>query len=518
MNMSSLVCRGLAICVLLFVFGMSVYRAKVLPVAHDEALTYEWFLDQGVYHVLNYNTTNHVLQTLMAKPVVKFFGATEFNLRIPSVIGAGIYLLAAYFLCRRLFGDGVAFLLAVGLLTLNPEVMDFMVAARGFGLGLAGLAVAMFFFAKLEARGKFDGESKEWRWGCGIASVSLALAVAASLTEIVPAVCLAALFAIVTLGGSVLRFKDRTFHDFARYFVFPGAAVGFCILWPYVIQFRPAQTNVNFHSGTAAVHDTFTATFLYKWTEDLATGLNAVAPAAGSWQAKVTDAGEYVLLPLLFCFVLIGLVLALRTPAEAASHQARCCTIFAGAAIASVVLIVALHLAFKIDYPFSRYCLFLIPLFTVGGILAAQEISSRFPSISLKGAGLLIAAVVLADYVLSLNTGMFRYNAYDHISRDVYHAIERDARSRGLKEARVGGTWWYEPEVNFYRLSTHASWMLPYDIKDPSTSWQTPNSLAPGDYDYFLYTPANDPALSGSRVKTIFRDDKTQLTIIAIAK
>ncbi len=52
-------------------------------------------------------------------------------------------------------------------------------------------------------------------------------------------------------------------------------------------------------------------------------------------------------------------------------------------------------------------------------------------------------------------------------------------------------TWWYEPEINFYRRRYTAEWMLPYDIKDhSSTRWNTPNSLVPSDYDYFVFTPA----------------------------
>jgi hypothetical protein len=33
---------------------------------------------------------------------------------------------------------------ATAMVALNPQVMDFMVAARGYSLGLAGLAVAMY--------------------------------------------------------------------------------------------------------------------------------------------------------------------------------------------------------------------------------------------------------------------------------------------------------------------------------------------------------------------------------------
>jgi hypothetical protein len=129
-----------------------------------------------------------------------------------------------------------------------------------------------------------------------------------------------------------------------------------------------------------------------------------------------------------------------------------------------------------------------------------------------------IAAFVVFDYALSINTSYFRYNAYDVISRELFETIAKDAAPRGLTNVRVGGTWWYEPEINFYRRRYKAEWLLPYDIKDRSYFWETPNSLVPADYDYFVYLPACDPGLTGSRVRTIFHDDKTQVTIIALAR
>ena len=71
MKAKSLFARVLAAAILVFVFVVSVYRAKTQTIAHDEAITYERFLDQGVEHVLHYEAVNHVLQTLLAKPIVK---------------------------------------------------------------------------------------------------------------------------------------------------------------------------------------------------------------------------------------------------------------------------------------------------------------------------------------------------------------------------------------------------------------------------------------------------------------
>jgi 4-amino-4-deoxy-L-arabinose transferase-like glycosyltransferase len=517
---TKLLVRLLSCGVLLFSFGLAVYRAKVQTISHDEALTYEWFLDQGVSHVLTYNPANHVLQTLLAKPIVKIFGVSEFTIRIPSLIGAAIYLVATFFLCRRLFGDGIWLLLSVAMLSLNPLVMDYMVPARGYGLGLACLSVAIYIFARLVERGKFDREDKEWRWGCGIASAFLALSVTAHLTNIVPAVCLAFTFSLVAIGGLPALFKiDKSdVRSFAQYFIFPGTAVGFCILWPFLIQWRLAPSNTPLDKASDAMRDVFNASFLYKWTDDVINDLGAVPSAVSSWQARVSDLGEYVILPLLLCFVLIGLVLALRDHPDLRKSHCAQCQIFAGAAVASVGFIILVHIILKVSYPYSRYCLFLIPLFTVAGMLAAKEISSRFPQKFVKGAGVLIALVIVSDYALSLNTKFLRTNAYDVISRELYQAIEKDARPRGLTNVRVGGTWWYEPEINFYRVRLHADWMLPYDVKDRSYGWQTPNSLVPADYDYFVYVPPSDPGLTGPRVRTIFHDERTRVKIIALTK
>jgi hypothetical protein len=45
MKTGALLARLVCGAILVFAFGVAVYRAKVQPIAHDEALTYEWFLD-----------------------------------------------------------------------------------------------------------------------------------------------------------------------------------------------------------------------------------------------------------------------------------------------------------------------------------------------------------------------------------------------------------------------------------------------------------------------------------------
>ena len=518
---TSLVWGGVCWCVLLLAFGMTVYRARTQTIAHDEALEYEWYLEGGVAHVLDYNPTNHVLFTLLAKPIVWTGGISEFTLRAPSVLGTGIYLIASYLLCRRLFGEGILLLLSVALLCLNPQVLDFMPAARGYILGLAGLAVAMYAMARAAERGDLNPERREWRWGCMIASVALALSVAANFTNAVPAACLALTFSAESMRGfgAPFQWRDSKVRCLANYFLLPGATTGFCILWPYLIQARPAHFYAGLGKASDALRDVLTASLLYKWTDDIyAAGLGAVPSPPGSWQERLTVIGIYLLMPLLFCIVTAGVILAWRAVDGPESKEHMHCRVFGGAALASVILIVTLHIVARARYPSSRLSLFLIPLFTVGGILAGREIYSRFPLPYLKTIGVLFAAIVVLDYALALQVTSFRYNAYDVISRELYQVIANDAHRRGLANVRVGGSWWYEPEINFYRRRYKANWMMEYEIKDKTYSWQTPTPLAPADYDYFLFTPAGDPGLKETQIKTIFQDGARGITVVAIAK
>jgi hypothetical protein len=192
--------------------------------------------------------------------------------------------------------------------------------------------------------------------------------------------------------------------------------------------------------------------------------------------------------------------------------------VLGGAAVACTLMVFAVYAMARTDYPNARYCLFFVPLYTVAAFLAGQEIAARFPRAHLRAAGVLISALVLADYALSIQVKEFRYQAYDVISLKLFQAIADDAQRQGLKSVRVGGTWWYEPEINFYRRKFKPTWMAEYDVVDKSYFWMSPNALAPAEYDYFVFTPAGDPGLQGARVSTIFRDGKRKITVVANEK
>jgi hypothetical protein len=511
--------RVLTLLLLALIFGFTAYRAALQAITHDEALTYMWFLDGGIGKILTFDANNHFLFTALAKVIVKTFGLTELSLRVASLLGCAVYLTACFLLCQRLFGDSVLLPATVAWLVLNPTVTDFLVAARGYSLGLAFLTLAMYYLADASGRGNLNLEDPFCRRQCAIASLLLALSVAANLTNAVPATSLALSFLAIALWLAPKRagrFRD-SLRAFAQCSVMPGVGAGLFLLWPFLIQMRPYQFYVGHLRIVDSVRDVFNASFLYKWTDDTYTCLGAVPSPPGSWQQRVSDIGIYAIVPALLLFLLSGIFFLSSHARKSASYPRSSTIFFATSSLGCVGLIVLLHVLLHVKYPLARTGLYLIPLFSVSVILMGRDLILAFRRPVLAAVGWILVISVVVGYLASLHGSYFRHSAYDARSRELFLKISEDAQSRHLAAVRVGGTWWYEPVIKFYRQRYKADWMLPYDVKDPSYLFQTENSLTPGDYDYFVFTRANQPDLRGYNVRIIFRDDLLGLSIVAVA-
>jgi hypothetical protein len=523
MNATAVICRLVTLSCLVFVFSFTAYRATVQAIAHDEAWTYLDFLDGGAGRMLSFETNNHVLFTLMAKPFVKILGITELSLRAPSLLGCGIYLVATFLLCNKLFGDTPLLPMTVAVLTLNPTIMDFLAAARGYGLGLAFLASAMYLFVCVTANQSRRIASSEQLRQCTVASAFLALSVAANLSNLVPAIGLAVGFLAVVFEfrNQAVALSGRRLREFTQCLVLPGAAIGLSILWPYLIQARPKQFFFGHVSIRDASRDFFDSTFLYRWTPNSRASLGADRPASNNWQQRVSDIGARVVFPVVLTFVVGSSIFLRRTPTTSPSDLTFVAILFVNAAVGCIALVFLLHFSAHVKYPLSRTALYAVPLGSICAILMLSIIHSRCSGALrpiVTSIGLVLMLAVIVDYAASLNMSYFRYNAYDRISRDVFLAIMKDAQPQHRTDLRIGGTWLFQPEIDFYRRRYNAAWLLPYDIKDRSHLTQAKNSLTPSDYDYFLYKGENEPDLKGRNARVLFRDSATNLTAIAIDK
>lgn len=165
---------------------MCCYRAAHQSIVIDEAYTYNHFVD-GTWASLYFprDANYHILFSILAKLSVGAFGLSEFSLRLPTLI-AGFFLILGVFRVLETGASRKVRWIALVALSLQPLLLDFSVAARGYGLGLALFVYALHF----SMRRRFV-----------MAGTLAGLAIAANLTMAFPVLGLMCAAALVERRG-----------------------------------------------------------------------------------------------------------------------------------------------------------------------------------------------------------------------------------------------------------------------------------------------------------------------------
>jgi len=161
--------------VALFLLAYVVLRAVRVNLTYDEALTYGNYLTGDLLHVFNFSSTNnHLLNSFLARFFYILGGNIEWVLRLPNLLGYGLYLAFSFLILNKLPNK----VLAVGgflLLNLNPYVLDFFSLCRGYGLSLGFLMAAFFFYIsfleKMLQQKEVRYRDLSWSFGMSACSV-----------------------------------------------------------------------------------------------------------------------------------------------------------------------------------------------------------------------------------------------------------------------------------------------------------------------------------------------------------
>jgi uncharacterized membrane protein len=163
--------------------AINLVRAVTQSVTPGEARNYVLYVAPPWAEALSrFDINYHVLNTLLVRISTARFHLTELSMRLPSLLAGALYLWVVCRLARRWFGDSLAMLAVVGLLTLNPLVIDALSEARGYGMALAFWTLALYLI--LESTQSFSARN------LNLAAVCLGLSVTASLPFAAPACAL----------------------------------------------------------------------------------------------------------------------------------------------------------------------------------------------------------------------------------------------------------------------------------------------------------------------------------------
>ncbi|MEO6039306.1 MAG: hypothetical protein ABIQ93_12915 [Saprospiraceae bacterium] len=125
-----------------------ILRAWLLPITHDEGSTIINHVPRRLFDSLFYereaNLNNHILNTLAIKALLGIFPGNQFVVRLPVLVGGCLYLWAGLALCRRLSDHALIRLFGVVMLLGNPFLLEFFSLARGYGLALGLMMMALY--------------------------------------------------------------------------------------------------------------------------------------------------------------------------------------------------------------------------------------------------------------------------------------------------------------------------------------------------------------------------------------
>lgn len=145
---------------LLIIFGVLLFiyttaRAYFLSITWDESQSYLEFIRHNIVLWNDYDfmsANNHLLNTLGGIVFTKWFGLSEFSLRISSLIAHAFFLFYSAKLVYKMENKWIA-LSAFLILNLNPFMLDFFSLARGYSISLGMMMASVFYLFELHTSG-----------------------------------------------------------------------------------------------------------------------------------------------------------------------------------------------------------------------------------------------------------------------------------------------------------------------------------------------------------------------------
>lgn len=414
-------------------FGIVLSRALLLSITHDEAYTYLHYLRGSWRDIFLYAgppiPNNHLLNTLLAKLSVQWFGLSAFTLRLPNVIFSLGFFWNAAWLAKNIripWAQVAVFL----LFSLQIFYFDFFSLARGYGMALTLLMAATYHFYMYR---KLQNGHHLYR-----SLIFAAFAVYANFTFLYPYLALLILLNLSAWSDGIRNWK--TWWIINRAVLVVSAILALFIYVPL----RRIQGNL---FGGA---DSFWNSTVESLSWSLLYGQNP------EWQVLVQG---IVVLTVVTALIFWARDLFIRPVEKHYFYQEALLWLFL-----SIFLQYVQHQLLGTPYLMGRTAIMYPLLFTSLLVFLLERLQDepqgRFWKLGLLG---LCSALVLLNFASKINfshTSEWRYDQYD---QEIFATIDRHRESENLQEVSIGASFLYEPSLNFYRLQKEADWLQPVE-------------------------------------------------------
>ncbi|MBV8551812.1 MAG: hypothetical protein JOY54_10960 [Acidobacteriaceae bacterium] len=185
------------------VLALIAVRIALQSITIDEADTYVYWVSGKFAKIWQPNANNHLLNSYLIWVSTHLFGLNNFSMRLPSFLGALLYVSAAYRFCMSFAARLSLRLPLYGCFLLNPFLLDFFVAARGYGLALGFFTTAVVMMCQLIVEHGISRRSVSIRFA--LVSSSLALSFVSSFSFAFACTVSFALFLAIWIGQELSR-------------------------------------------------------------------------------------------------------------------------------------------------------------------------------------------------------------------------------------------------------------------------------------------------------------------------
>ncbi len=450
--------RLLAILLALARLVLCAYRASHQSIVIDEAFTFNHFVDGPWSNIYSSPDANyHVLYSILAQLSVRAFGVSELTFRLPALL-AGFAMILGVFCVLHLTTRLLVRWIAIVALSLHPLLLDFSVAARGYGLGLALLVWAIYFLMLRRYV---------------LAGTLLGLAAGANLTMTFPV--LGVLCAVVILDRGSWRGRGVILVRAAA----PAASV-FTALW--VGALRTAISG-SFGIGYSTIRESLYS-LIFPSTTNRA-GLFRI-----EHRGAVTV--EIVVILLVLAFIAIALERDFQRDRKPESHL-----IPALALMTTIVGLLAAHLLFGVPYPVDRTGIYLVVLFGIAWAIAADGLAEGLASKWAWRVNLLLAILAIVQFAAQFETQYFLLWRFDARTKTVAELLWNACEGKPDNSVTVSAIWLHQSALEFYRRELPIKALQPVTYRDPPPL---------SGFDFYVL---NDPApldLDRAGLRVLFSD------------
>jgi len=433
--------------VILTLFAINVYRAHTQSVTHDEAFSYRlWIAGDWADIWFRFVTSNHTLHSLLAKASVESFGLSHLSLRLPSLLSGAIYLIAVEAICRRLCRSSFDYALALALLAANPFVLDYVIAARGYGLALGFLMLALLLAWQALQRAGHKTDRKADLFNTAAISCLCALSVSANLSfAFANASLLAVYFCMRCIASTADRIPTKALASHLLALLVPGLLL-YAILTPsFFLDFSQDELKYGAENWWQTYQSVKNGMF----------GADALLHGPAALHTFLSRTIDYILSALYVAIAigLIGIASALFSNAADDDWRNDRSVLLFGLVLPGLTLSLVIHggahIVFDVALPRDRTALYVPPFAVLIAAACIERLRTTGNLAALRAVARISLVLIVVFFAASFRVDHFWFWKYDAGTREVFIELSTLSEQHGTSD--IAAHWLLTESLNFYR-------------------------------------------------------------------